>query len=318
MNKQLENIRKWLLIGGIGLLAVFVIAVMVFEPRERVQNEQRRENEQRRQLRQQGQQAEPAPIVLSEEERQRILSTTIEMVFVEGGTFTMGRTAEELPDNPIDVNFRSTPAHEVTISQSFYIGKYVITQGQWEAVMGTTIRQQEARARPPSGFGGIHGEGGNYPMYYVSWNEAQEFIRRLNAATGKKYRLPTEAEWEFAARGGNKSRGYKYSGSNNIDDVAWFNHNSSGSSPVGTKQPNELGIYDMSGNVREWVNDWYQFGYPSCAHRYNPTGPSSGSRRATRNASWWNHEYTIRVFFRFGLVPDSRNMWTGFRVARCM
>ena len=242
----------------------------------------------------------------------------MEMVFVEGGTFTMGNTDSIDEKSKYRVDFRSKPEHEVTVS-SFYIGKYEITQSQWEAVMGTTIRQQHDKARAPSGFNGIHGEGGNYPMYYVSWNDAQEFIRRLNAGTGKKYRLPTEAEWEYAARGGNKSEGYIYSGSNVLDDVAWSSHNSSGSShPVGSKQPNELGIYDMSGNVREWCNDWYQDGYPSSTHRRDPAGPPSGSHRTERNGSWGNVWYNNQIFFRHGLDPNHRGKLIGFRVAHSL
>jgi len=131
---------------------------------------------------------------------------------------------------------------QITI-RNFFIGKYEITQKQWMAVMGSN----------PS----MHQKGDNYPVENVSWDDTQEFINKLNSLTGKNYRLPTEMEWKYAARGGNKSKGYKYSGSNNIQDVAWFEDNANGSThPVGTKQPNELGIYDMTGNVREWTGEF--------------------------------------------------------------
>ena len=316
MDKQLENIRKWLILGGIGFFAIFVFALMMYKPiansdhtkiGKNIKSEQKRNT------------AEPHPdnknIESEGNTAEQAITIKIDMVLVEGGVFTMGSTdiiEERMSKYP--VYYRSKPAHEVTVS-SFYIGKYEITQAQWQAVMGSTIKQQQAKTGAPGALNGIHGEGDNYPMYFVSWNEAQEFIRRLNAGTGKKYRLPTEAEWEYAARGGNQSQGYKYSGSNNLDDVAWYNLNSGGSShPVGTKQPNELGIYDMSGNLREWCNDFGGYAYTSLPQR-DPTGPSSGKEHATRNGSWWNNEYVSRAFFRFALVPDNRNRLTGFRVA---
>ncbi|MBQ3247459.1 MAG: SUMF1/EgtB/PvdO family nonheme iron enzyme, partial [Alistipes sp.] len=172
-----------------------------------------------------------------------------EMVFVKGGTFTMGATAEQGSDADSD----EKPAHSVTVS-NFYIGKYEVTQAQWEAVMG----------KNPSRF-----KGDNLPVERVSWNDIQKFIEKLNAKTGKRYRLPTEAEWEYAARGGNQSKGYKYSGSNDIGSVAWYTDNSSSPThPVGQKQPNELGLYDMSGNVYEWCSDWH--GSYSSGSQTNP------------------------------------------------
>ena len=163
----------------------------------------------------------------------------IEMVFVEGGTFQMGATSEQ----ESEANKDEKPVHTVTVS-SFYIGKTEVTQELWMAVMGGN----------PSYFN----KGGNYPVENVTWFEIQEFLLRLYFNTGKNYRLPTEAEWEYAARGGNKSRGYKYCGGNNIGDIAWYEDNSSGGThPVATKSPNELGIYDMSGNVCEWCQDLY-------------------------------------------------------------
>ena len=218
----------------------------------------------------------------------------IEMVFVEGGTFMMGATAEQ----GTDCRDNEKPVHQVTLSD-YYIGKYQVTQKQWEAVMGNN----------PSDF-----KGDNLPVENVSWHDAQKFINRLNELTGKKYRLPTEAEWEYVARGGNESRGYKYSGSNNISDVAWYDDNFvEETHPVGTKQANELGIFDMSGNVWEFCNDWYDK-YTNTA-KTNPTGPSSGSDRVNRGGSWYEKAKYMRMSFRGSLKPDSCDSNFGFRLA---
>ena len=159
------------------------------------------------------------------------------------------------------------------------IGKTEVTQELWEAVMGSN----------PSEF-----NGSNLPVENVSWEDCQTFIRKLNALTGKNFRLPTEAEWEYAARGGNNSRGYKYSGSNTVSNVAWYKDNSSSTThPVATKAPNELGIYDMSGNVEEWCNDGY--GDYTSASQTNPTGPNSGSDRVYRGGSWFYYAFACRV-----------------------
>lgn len=186
------------------------------------------------------------------------------MVYVSGGTFTMGATSEQ----GSDVRSDEKPTHSVTLS-SYYICKYEVTQALWRAVMGSN----------PSNF-----KGDNLPVESVSWNDCQTFINRLNSYTGRNFRLPTEAEWEFAARGGNYSRHYKYSGSNYIGDVAWYDNNSGNRThPVGTKQPNELGLYDMSGNVYEWCSDWD--GSYSSYSQSDPTGPNSGSCRVERGGS---------------------------------
>ena len=215
------------------------------------------------------------------------------MIEVEGGTFTMGATPEQGNDAFTD----EKPAHQVTLSD-YYICKYEVTQEEWEVVMGNN----------PSYF-----KGSNRPVEEVSWYDCQEFIRKLNLLTGLTFSLPTEAEWEYAARGGSKSQGYKYSGSNNIDDVAWYTRNSSSKThKVGTKSPNELGIYDMSGNVWEWCSDWY--GSYSSLSQANPTGPSSGSNRVYRGGGWSDYARRCRVSYRDGGNPDYRNSLLGFRL----
>ncbi|MCH5179175.1 MAG: formylglycine-generating enzyme family protein [Prevotellaceae bacterium] len=194
------------------------------------------------------------------------------MVAVEGGTFEMGNG-----NGGGDV----TPVHNVTLS-SYYIGQTEVTQALWTAVIGSN----------PSRW-----KGDDLPVEYVSWNACQNFITKLNALTGEKFRLPTEAEWEFAAKGGNKSKGYVYSGSNTIGDVAWYDGNSGDKThPVGTKMPNELGIYDMSGNVFEWCQDWY--GSYSNSAQTNPTGPVSGSDRVLRGGGWSDYATYSRAAYR--------------------
>ena len=215
------------------------------------------------------------------------------MVKVEGSTFTMGAT----PEQGNDAYEYERPAHQVTLSD-YYIGRYEVTQKEWQAVMGDN----------PSKF-----YGDNLPVDYVSWNDCQDFINKLNQLTGLKFRLPTEAEWEFAARGGKQSKGYKYSGSDNAKNIAWYEKNS-GSKPhqVGTKEPNELGIYDMSGNVGEWCGDWY--GRYSSSAQTNPTGPSSGSGRVLRGGGWSRDAGYCRVSDRSLINPSIRGNFSGFRV----
>jgi formylglycine-generating enzyme required for sulfatase activity len=232
-----------------------------------------------------------------------------EMVFVQGGTFLMGCASEQG-----EVCFKNEkPEHEVRVSD-FYIGKYEITQAQWEALMGSTVRQQRNKFKFLSS---LRGEGDKYPMYYVSWEEAQMFIERLNKATNKQYRLPTEAEWEYAARGGNQSKGYKYSGSNFIENIAWTVENSNKTThPVGTKKANELGIFDMSGNVLEWCYDRYG-NYPDSMQN-NPMGANtlSESYRVCRGGVWINrHDYDYRVTCRNFKEPNFRSNKLGFRLA---
>jgi formylglycine-generating enzyme required for sulfatase activity len=218
----------------------------------------------------------------------------IEMVFVKGGTFTMGWTSEQGED--CDDNEK--PAHSVTLSD-FYIGKYEVTQKQWQAVTDNN----------PS-----HVKGENLPVEQVSWEDVQEFIRELNAKTGKSYRLPTEAEWEYAARGGAQSRRTKYSGSNTAGKVARYRGNSRyAPHPAGKKSPNELGLYDMSGNVEEWCSDRY--GDYGSGSQTNPAGPSSGSFCMIRGGSWRSDAKYARVPCRNYGTPDIRNRDLGFRLA---
>lgn len=227
--------------------------------------------------------------------QRRVLEQLVaDMVKVEGGTFTMGATSEQSGDAYSD----EKPTHSVTLSD-YYIGKYEVTQAQWQAVMGSN----------PSYF-----KGDNLPVEQVSWDDCQEFIRKLNQLTELNFRLPTEAEWEYAARGGKMSRGYKYAGSNTIGEVAWYDSNSgSKTHPVGTKQANELGLYDMSGNVREWCQDRY--GAYSSSSQTTPTGPSSGSNRVFRGGSWIHDAWFCRVSYRHFITPGYRYLNLGLRLA---
>ena len=229
----------------------------------------------------------------------------MKMVYVEGGSYNMGCTGEQGGDCGDD----EKTVRYVTVSD-FYIGQFEITQAQWQAVMGTSVYQQQSKA----GGSSTYGTGNDYPMYYVSWEEAKEFCRRLSQQTGKTYRLPTEAEWEYAARGGNKTQNSKYAGGFSLDYVGWYDGNSgSKTHAVGTtKGANELGIYDMSGNVYEWCEDWY--GDYRSYDTDNPKGPSSGSSRVFRGGSWNSSARYCRVSFRDGSSPGSRGSFLGFRV----
>jgi formylglycine-generating enzyme required for sulfatase activity len=216
----------------------------------------------------------------------------IEMVTVEGGTTTLNGT-------------------EVTIS-SFQIGKYEVTQQLWWEVMGKWTGEAPST---------IFGKGDNYPVYYISYDDIQTFLIRLNSLTGMSYRLPTEAEWEYAAKGGQNTHNYRYSGSATIDDVAWHYENTYafgesspdyGTHAVGTKLPNELGIYDMIGNVWEWCSDWYSIDYPSATD--NPTGATSGISRIFRGGCWHTAAASCSVSLRLGNAPVSRDYFMGFRL----
>ena len=238
------------------------------------------------------------------QERQRLaklipqLSANLsrQMVSIQGGSFTIGCT----PEQGDDCEDSEKPAHRVQVS-SFEISKYEVTQELWEAVMG----------KNSSYFGGCP----ECPVDWVSWNETQAFLTKLNDLTGERYRLPTEAEWEYAARGGQQSQGYKYAGSDNLGRVAWYYGNrGAGTHPIGQKQPNELGLYDMSGNVWEWVQDWYD-DYPRGAVT-DPQGPSSGTSRVRRGGSWRSAARYCRAADRDGYSPGYRSRGLGFRLAR--
>jgi formylglycine-generating enzyme required for sulfatase activity len=227
----------------------------------------------------------------------------MEMVYVEGGTFTMGCVSGRDDINSHTCNNSEKPSHSVPVG-SFLIGKYEVTQGQWETVMGTTISEQ--RDKYDSQYGtsaSLYGEGSTYPMYYVSWDEAKAFCDTLSARTGKSYRLPTEEEWEFAARCGNFSSSYVYSGSNSINSVAW--HGGGSTQVVGGRSGNELGIYDMSGNVWEWCfSSW----------RSNYSSSEDGSLRVIRGGGWFDGVANCRVANRDNLGPSNRYSIVGFRV----
>lgn len=212
------------------------------------------------------------------------------MIKVQAGTFKMGSTTGESDEQPV---------HSVTISKDYYIGETEVTQELWTAVMGSN----------PS----YNTSGSQLPVEKVSWNDCQTFVSKLNSLTKANFRLPTEAEWEFAARGGNKSAGYTYSGSNTIGDVAWYTSNSGGKTHVvKTKQPNELGIYDMSGNVMEWCSDWY--GNYSSASVTNPTGASSGSNRVDRGGGWGSSAAYCRCAYRNSHTPSYAGSGLGLRL----
>ena len=214
------------------------------------------------------------------------------MIPIKGGTFQMGRNDGETDEKPV---------HTVTVSD-FSIGKTEVTQAQWVAIMGSN----------PSYF-----KGDNLPVEQVSWDDVQVFIGKLNAKTSKTYRLQTEAEWEYAAGGGENNR-TEYAGTDiesNLDNYAWNANNSNDTThPVGTKQPNQLGLYDMSGNVWEWCSDWYGSDYYAKSLQINPKGASGGSERVYRGGGWNLEATNCRVAYRYGNSPGGRDFCLGFRL----
>ena len=223
---------------------------------------------------------------------------TFTMKLVEAGTFQMGSTE----------NSNEQPVHGVTITKDYYIGETEVTQALWYAVMGYSPTSDG------SAWSSSYGLGDNYPTYYINYVDVLSFLTKLNSITGEQFRMPTEAEWEFAARGGNKSKGYAYSGSNTIDDVAWYGDNSNEKThPVKTKAANELGIYDMSGNVWEWCSDWY--GTYSSSAQVDPTGPTTGSLHVSRGGGWDDYATWCRCACRNGCIPSYRLNYFGVRLA---
>jgi formylglycine-generating enzyme required for sulfatase activity len=221
-----------------------------------------------------------------------------EVVFVEGGTFKMG--CEDPQDKECESDEK--PQHTVKVN-SFYIAKTEVTQKQWQLVMNTR----------PSSFRGCD----DCPVESVSWLDAVNYCKKLSQMTGQTWRLPTEAEWEYAARGGNKSKGYKYAGSNQVDEVAWHTGNSGNrTSPVAQKVPNELGLYDLSGNIFEWCLDWYGDRYYSSSPAENPTGPTRGGQKSLRGGSWGGPADNARIANRLSRTNASRSNYFGFRPVR--
>lgn len=225
--------------------------------------------------------------------RRQLLDQAVrDMVRVEGGTYTMGLTK-----GMQDAVGWASPAHRVTVS-SFFISKYEVTQALWRAVMGSN----------PSRF-----KGDNRPVEHVSWDDCQLFLSRLRTLTGYSFRLPTEAEWEYAARGGNRSRGYVFSGSDNLYNVAWYKGNSDMTThDVGGLEPNELGLYDMAGNVSEWCSDF--MGDYTASPAVDPKGPATGDFRVVRGNYWSGAQIGCYICARGSAVPDSRHT-TGLRLA---
>jgi len=224
-------------------------------------------------------------------------ATGMEFVFVKGGCYDMGDT---FGDGESD----EKPVHNVCISD-FYMGKYEVTQVQWKSIMGSN----------PSSFSSC---GDTCPVETVSWNDIQGFIQKLNSKTGKTYRLPTEAEWEYATRSGGKKEKYAGTSSDSdLDSYAWYNSNSNDEThPVGQKKPNGLGIYDMSGNVYEWCQDWFNPSYYRQKTRDNPQGPSSESKRVFRGGSWVNEPMFLRASDRNDEDPSISHHRIGFRLLR--
>jgi formylglycine-generating enzyme required for sulfatase activity len=239
--------------------------------------------------------ASPPPPVVGESFTDPLVG---KLIRVKGGTFTMGCTSEQGSDCYSD----EKPAHEVTLSD-YYIGETEVTQAQWRAVMGKNPLKLRFKGCDEC------------PVENVSWNDVKDFLSRLNGLSGsERYRLPTEAEWEYAARGGSLSKGYKYAGSNDLAEVAWYYSNSSNSThPVKGKKANELGIFDMSGNVFEWCSVW-KASYNS-ENLVNPVGPDEGVGRILRGGGWGNIGGRCRVSGRGYGGPDYRGLNLGFRLA---
>jgi len=236
-----------------------------------------------------------SPDAFPQQSIDKIIPPLPEMVFVSGGTFKMGSKIGGSDKKPV---------HTVKLD-GFYIGKYEVTQAQYHAVMGNDGHLNFFEGYP------------DCPVERVSWFNAVHFIIKLNDLTGDKYRLPTEAEWEYAPRGGNKSLSFKYSGSDSTSDIAWCNYNAgSMTHPVGLKKPNELGIFDMSGNVWEWCADWYSEFYYVVSPVKNPTGPATGTERVIRGGSWFQDSFGLNTTDRKAVNPEWQLGFVGFRLCK--
>jgi len=241
---------------------------------------------------------------------------------IPAGEFWMGA----VPGDD-EANDDESPRHRVEITKPFYLGVYEVTQEQWQRVMGTTVRQQRDKVDKSWT---MRGEGSSYPIYYVSWGEAVAFCEKLNHREDGNYRLPTEAEWEYACRAGAPTK--YYWGDSNSESVmkqyAWYEKNADdwywtsphaareGTQPVGQKLPNAWGLYDMSGNVWEWCSDWYDKGYYNRSPSVDPRGPSSGDLRVLRGGSWLIVPRVLRSSFRLRYTPVPRDGNIGFRILR--
>ncbi len=248
------------------------------------------------------------------------------MINVEGGTFQMGSNSGNADEKPV---------HPVTLN-SFYLGKYEVTFSEFKNFVDATGYKTDAESPdtlrlkhglPPRGIN--NGTWNTYsngkpvpfsdslnPVGNISWNDATAYCKWLSKETGKKFRLPTEAEWEYAGKGGNKSKGFKYAGGNNLDEVAWYLGNSGNRAhTVGKKMPNELDLYDMAGNIREWCSDWYGESYYKTSPAENPAGPVRGSHRVLRGGSWGSEEGRMRISYRNNEFPYNSAPGFGFRVS---
>ena len=324
-----EAIRAWQ--AGKGFSATEYLteaqAEALVEQGRRAAVEARTEAERQRQAREAAARAEAERQRRAREEaarqrpRQVRNSIGMEFVRIEAGTFQMGSNDGDDDERPV---------HRVRISQPFYLGKYEVTRsefgrfveatgyttgnscwtyesGEWEEHSGRSWRAPGYR------------QSGTDPVVCVSWEDAQAYAGWVSRATEEAYRLPTEAEWEYAARGGRESRGYVYAGSNRLSAVGWYRENSGRQPqphPVGQKQPNELGLYDMSGNVWEWVQDWYDDDYYSSSPATDPHGPATGARRVYRGGSWNYLARYCRAAYRNRAAPGYRNSYLGVRLAR--
>ncbi len=237
-----------------------------------------------------------------------VKGVSFDMIKVKGGSFWMGaqKNRKSRQNYDRDAYFDEAPVHKVMLS-GYYIGKTEVTQALWYAVMGYKMASNEGQ------WNSTYGLGDNYPAYYINWNDCHNFIKELNRLTGRTFALPTEAQWEYAARGGNKSNGHKYSGSDYLSSVGWYNKNGANSThPVGDKSPNELGIYDMSGNVWEWCQDWH--GIYSSDSQANPNGPLRGSDRVLRGGCFSSNAASCRITSRDFFLPSNRGYGYGFRL----